>query len=127
MVCWHASKCSVVVYILKGAGLCLFCYLMMVQIVLHVLVNLAVGIGSVEWWFGAGLTTFILIKRLLCRITIVYTLHFFYVHVIIPELNGVTTGARLKKSPPTPTPIVPAPSESPPSLDLNIFPSAAAL
>ena len=69
----------------------------------------------------------LLIKRLLCRITIVYTLHFFYVHVIIPELNGVTTGARLKKSPPTPTPIVPAPSESPPSLDLNIFPSAAAL
>ena len=55
MVCWHASKCSVVVYILKGAGLhviqyindgpdCITC-------------KLTVAVGSVEWWFGAGLTT----------------------------------------------------------------------
>ena len=35
---------------LKGAGLCLFCYLMMVQIVFYMYVNLAVG----SVWSGGG-------------------------------------------------------------------------
>ena len=53
MVCWHASKCSVVVYIFEG---CRFMSVLLfndgpdVQIVFYMYVNLAVG----SVWSGGG-------------------------------------------------------------------------